>query len=259
MRTIAFLVTLLFGTLWHGGACILAGLFRVPWRKGGVYDLAQRRWSRQLLKATGIPVTIEGAEHLASDGPQIVVANHASFFDIVALLAYLPVDAKFIAKKELYAIPVFGGAIRAAGHVRIDRGNQKQAFSAYDHAAREMQAKKLTVVVYPEGTRTRTGDLLPFKKGPFVFAIGAGAPIVPCYVGGAFGIQPKGSIRVRRRHLHICLGAPIRVAGFDLKERDALMERVRGVMEEMKVRTDAMLAAERTESPVFVDARPTPR
>jgi 1-acyl-sn-glycerol-3-phosphate acyltransferase len=241
MRTILYLLALVWATIWHGGACVLGGLFRVPYRRGGYYDRHQTLWARMILKASGIPVRLEGAEHLDMDHAQIVVANHASFFDIMALLAWLPVAPKFVAKKELFSIPIFGQAIKAAGHVRIDRANRKEAFSAYDAATRQMHEHKLTVVVYPEGTRTLSGELLPFKKGPFVFAIESGTTVVPCYVGGAFGIQPKGSIRVRPRPLVIALGPPIPVAGLTLEDRDILLERARQAMLDMKSRVDATL------------------
>ena len=243
MRTILYLLALPLATLVYGGSCIIAGLFRVQYKPGGIYDWAQLNWSRLILRAAGIPVTWSGYEHLAAQGPQIVVANHSSFFDILALLAYLPVNPKFIAKKELFNIPILGMAMRAAGHVRLDRGNRSQAFGAYENAAEQMRQKQLTVVVYPEGTRTRTGDLLPFKKGPFVFAIDAQAPIVPCYVGGAFGIQPKGSIRVRKSAMHIQLGEPVQVTGLQPGDRDQLLERVQASVHALKARVDATLPA----------------
>lgn len=239
MRTILYLVVLPFSTIWNGMICIIAGLFGVKYQPGGVYDRAQQRFARWILAAAGIPVTLSGTEHLAPEGPQIVIANHSSFFDILALLAFLPTHPKFIAKKELFRIPIMGGAMRAAGHVSMDRGNRTQAFSAYDEAAKEMREQKLTVVVYPEGTRTRTGELLPFKKGAFVFAIESAAPIVPCYVGGAFGIQPKGSIVVRKSAMHIALGAPILAAGLTTDDRDALLGRVQGAVQDLKTRVDA--------------------
>ena len=242
MRTIVFWATVLVCTIWHGMTCIIAGLCGVPWTRSGVYDRAQRRWSRTSRRVTGIPVSIEGAEHLNADGPQVLVSNHTGFFDILALLAALPVDAKFIVKQELYRIPVLGAAMRAAGHVRMDRGNQKQAFGAYEEAAAQMKEKKLTIVVYPEGTRTRTGDMLPFKKGPFVFAIGSGAPLIPCYVAGAFGIQPKGSIRVRKKPITIVLGPPIPTAGLRPEDRDALSDRTREAMLALKARVDTQSA-----------------
>jgi 1-acyl-sn-glycerol-3-phosphate acyltransferase len=243
MRTVLYLGALVLATLYQATICVVAGIFRVGYVPGGVYDKAQRRWARFILAGAGIPVTLEGTENLAPEGPQIVIANHSSFFDILALLAYLPVNPKFIAKKELFAIPLLGAAMKAAGHVRLDRGNRGQAFSAYEEASRDMIANKLTVVVYPEGTRTRTGDLLPFKKGPFVFAIGSGAPVVPCYVSGAFGIQPKGSIRVRKSRIRILLGTPVVTAGLASEDRDQLLERVERAVHEIKSRSDPVIDA----------------
>jgi 1-acyl-sn-glycerol-3-phosphate acyltransferase len=242
IRALLYYCALLVATLWYAGRCVVAGWLRVPWRRGGVYDLAQRHWARMILRVAGIPVTIEGEANLQEDTPQIIASNHASFFDILALLGYLPVDAKFIAKKEIFRIPVLGAAMRAAGHVSMDRGHQKQAFGAYEVAAAQMRERRLTIVVYPEGTRTRTGELLPFKKGPFVFATASKVPIVPCYVGGAFQIQPKGSLLVRRHRIHIALGRPISVEGLTMDDRDEIAERVRNATLSLKMRVDGVLA-----------------
>ena len=241
MRTILYLLSLVWCTIWYGGGCVVGGLFRVPYQRGGYYDKRQTKWARTILRWSGIPVTLQGAEHIDPSRGQIVIANHASFFDILALLAWLPIAPKFIAKKELFSIPVFGQAIKAAGHVRLDRKNRSKAFSAYEDSTREMNEHKLTIVVYPEGTRTRDGNLLPFKKGPFVFGIESAAPIVPCYVGGAFGIQPKGSIAVRPHPLIIALGEPIETAGMTLDNRDGLVDQSRAAMEALKSRVDAAL------------------
>jgi len=233
MRTILYLITLPLATVWFGGTCIVAGVFRIKRVPGGVYDRAQRRWARVILAASGVRVTVEGGEQLRRDEPLVLAANHASFFDIMALLGYLPVDPKFVAKKELFSIPVFGQAIKAAGHVRIDRGHLKEAFGAYDVAAKRIREEKLPVLVYPEGTRSRTGEMLPFKKGPFVLAIAVGAPVVPVYVRGAFGIQPKGSIVVHPQPIHIKVGAPVSASGLTTDDRDTLSQRVRVAMEAM--------------------------
>src|SRR3990172_8359003 len=102
MRTVAYCVTLFAATMWYGWTCILARLVRVRWEEGGVYDRAQRNRARVILRATGVPVTVEGGDHARKGEPEVLAANHASIFDILALLGYLPVDAKFVAKKELF-------------------------------------------------------------------------------------------------------------------------------------------------------------
>jgi len=234
MRTVLYLVTLVPATLSYGGTCIVSRYLRIRRVPGCVYDRAQRNWARTILRAAGVPVSVHGAERIQPGVPEIIAANHASFFDILALLGYLPVDPKFVAKKELFAVPVFGPAIKAAGHVRLDRGNLQQAFEAYRVAAKRVRQENLHVLVYPEGTRSRTGDLLPFKKGPFVLAIECQAPVVPAYVAGAFDIQPKGSIRVHPRPISIRLGEAISTTGMDYESRDGLATRVREAMLALK-------------------------
>lgn len=239
MRTVLFLVTLVWATVWDGGTCIVARFLRIKRVPGGIYDRAQRHWGRVILKAAGVPVTVEGGGHIVAGEPQIIASNHTSLFDILAFLAWLPVDPKFVAKKELFAIPLFGPALFAAGHVKLDRRNLQQAFGAYGVAARRIREECLLILVYPEGTRTRTGEMLPFKKGPFVLAIACQAPVVPAYVEGAFGIQPKGSIRVRPRPIRIRLGEPIPTAGLTYDDREALAERVRAAMLALKAGMEA--------------------
>ena len=139
----------------------------------------------------------------------------------------LPVELRFVAKKELFAIPFFGATLRALGHVRLDRTNLQQAIGAYQQASRYIREQRLSVLVFAEGTRSRTGALQPFKNGPFVLAIESGAPVVPAYVAGTFGILPKGSIRVRPSPVQVTVAAAIPSAGLTLEDRSALRERAR--------------------------------
>jgi 1-acyl-sn-glycerol-3-phosphate acyltransferase len=236
VRTLLYLVTLVWATVWYGSVTIVAGLLRVRRVPGGIYDRCGRNWARRVLRAAGVEVTVEGAEHLRRGEPQIVASNHASFFDILVILGYLPVPVKFVAKKELFAIPLFGWALRAIGHVRLDRGHLKEAFSAYERAARQISEGRLTMLIFPEGTRTRTGELLPFKKGPFVLAIAAGAPVVPAYVADTFEIQPKGSVAVHPRPVRILLAPPIATSDLTVDARDSLAARVREAVEALRAR-----------------------
>jgi len=239
VRTLAYLVALVVATIWYSSKVVLAALVRRSRRPGGVYDTAGRDWARMILSAAGTPVTVEGSEHLSPTEPQIVAANHASFFDILAILGYLAVPVKFVAKKELFRIPLWGPALRASGHVRLDRARAREAMEVYAKAAKQVVEQKLTMLVFPEGTRTRTGDLLPFKKGAFVLAIEAGVPIVPAYVANTFGIQPKGSVWVHPRPIRICLASPIDPTGLAAGDREALAERVRDAVLALKARVDS--------------------
>ena len=239
MRTILYLLMLPLATIFFGGLTIVSRLLGIKRRPGNVYDWAQRYWARSLLAASGVTASVEGAERITPGVPEVLAANHASFFDILALMAWMPVDPKFIAKIELFRIPVFGQAMTAIGMVALDRHNLKEAFGAYQVAAKRITEEKLHVLVYPEGTRSRTGEMLPFKKGPFVLAIAAGVPVVPIFVHGAFGIQPKGSVVVHPRPLRIIVGEPIATAGLTYDDRDALAQRVRAAMEALRPIPDA--------------------
>lgn len=227
MYKIRYLVALTWGTLWYGSKVVLAAWFHRPHEREGVYERAPRDWGQLLLREAGVAVTVEGTKHLSQTEAQVIVANHQSWFDILALFSVLPVELRFVAKKELFALPFFGTVLKSLGHVRLDRTNLKAAIDAYQVAARYIKDERLSVLVFPEGTRSRSGLLQPFKSGPFVLAIQSGAPIVPVYVAGTFGILPKGSILVRPSPVHVFVGAPIPTTNLTIEDRGALRDRAR--------------------------------
>jgi 1-acyl-sn-glycerol-3-phosphate acyltransferase len=229
IRTLWYYVVLLFSTIVHASGAVAAGLLRVRNRRGGVYDWASVDWSREILRAAGTPVVAEGLELIPRDQPLMYVSNHSSMFDIWALSATLPPSVRFVAKQELFKIPLLGGAMRAAGHIPIDRAARKKAFEAYDEAARLIRAGT-TPVVFPEGTRSRTGELLPFKNAPFGLAIAAQVPIVPVYVHHTFEILPKGGWRLRPRPIRLLVGPPIPTKGLQAADRERLRDQVRDAM-----------------------------
>lgn len=228
IRTTLLLLTALVVTTVLGTILIAAALIRVPDRPGGVYDKTPRWWSKAMLWAAGVKLRVHGWENAASGGPRIFAANHVSWFDVPALAALLP-RYKFVAKAELFKVPVFGGGIRAAGMIEIQRDNRKAAFGAYDLAAQSIQAGN-SVVVFPEGTRGRDYRLRPLKKGPFVLAIAAGAPIVPVILHGTIEILKKGSLWVHPGTIDVHLLEAVATADVDYEHRDALMAKVRGRM-----------------------------
>ena len=234
MHAVLYLLALVAGTIWYGSTVILASWFRRPHRREGVYERAARSWGRLLLRAAGVTVAARGTEHLSQTEAQIIVANHQSWFDILAVFSVLPVEVRFVAKKELFAIPFFGGTLKALGHIRLDRTNLKAAIAAYEVAAGYIRDQRLSVLVFPEGTRSRTGLLQPFKSGPFVLAIQSGAPVVPLYVAGTFGILPKGSIRVRPSAVTVTVGEPIATTGLALDDREALRDRTRAAVARLR-------------------------
>jgi 1-acyl-sn-glycerol-3-phosphate acyltransferase len=222
MRSIASLFTLLMVTLVLAPTVLVAALFGVKEKAGSIYERCMRLWARSVSQAAGVRVVVHGDEHLRNGA--IYMQNHVSWFDIFALASVLP-RYTFVAKAELKRIPLFGRAAEAAGIVFIDRDNRKSAFESYKIAAGEVQRGR-NVVVCPEGTRGRDYHLRPFKKGPFVLAIAAEAPIVPVIVYGALEVMPKGSFRVRPNVVHIHFLEPIPTKGATYEDRTDLMRRV---------------------------------
>lgn len=234
-RSFAYLASLLVCTAWYGLKVVAAALVGVRQRPGGVYDEAARRWARALLRAAGVQVAVRGLEHIPRDRPVVFVSNHQSWFDILALAASIPVSFRFVSKKELAKVPLLGRAMRAAGHIFIDRQNRQRAFDAYQDAVRVIRGG-MSAVVFPEGTRSRTGELLPFKKGPFVLAIAAQVPMVPVYCAGTFEIMPKGTAWIRPRPVTLLFGEPIPTAGLRYEDREGLLHRVRAILEALRDR-----------------------
>jgi 1-acyl-sn-glycerol-3-phosphate acyltransferase len=212
VHPIRYLVVLVVVTVYYGLKVIIAGFLRLPNRPGGLYDEAGRRWSRGLLWGAGVEVHAVGFEHVP------------------------PGQMRFVAKREMAKIPILGAAMKAAGQIFIDRQNRARAFEAYEEAAQAVNAG-LNAVVFAEGTRSRTGELQSFKKGPFVFAIASQVPIVPVYCAGTFDILRKGSIWVRPHPITLYFGEPIPTAGLTYEDREALLERTRAVI--MGFRIDA--------------------
>ncbi len=234
MHAVLYLLALVGGTIWYGSTVIIAALLRRPHHSTSIYERAAHDWAGLLLRAAGVTVTVEGTEHLSPTEAQIIIANHQSWFDILAVFFVLPVEVRFVAKKELFAIPFFGSVLKALGHVRLDRTNLKQAIGAYEVASRYIRDERLSVLVFAEGTRSRTGLLQPFKTGPFVLAIESGAPVVPVYVAGTFGILPKGSIRVRSARVHVAVAPPLPTTGLTVEDRGALRDRAREVIARLR-------------------------
>jgi len=232
VRTILTILVTAIETVVLTTVVLIAALLRVPRRAGGLFDRIPRIWSGVILAMAGVRVRVHGLERLrtlegvASDkeikGPYIFAANHVSLFDIPTLVNALP-QHYFVAKSELFKIPVFGTGIRAVGTIPIERDNRKAAFGAYTVAADRIRNGS-SVVVFPEGTRGTSYPIRPFKKGPFVLAIQAGVPIIPCLVHGTIEVLPKKTFRIRPGTVHLHLLDPVPTAGFTYDQRDTLAD-----------------------------------
>ncbi len=252
IRSIGTLFAVLASTAVLAPTVLVASLFRVKEKPGSIYERCMRVWARATSRAAGVRVVVHGREHVR-DGA-IYMQNHVSWFDIFAVASVLP-RYTFVAKAELRRIPLFGRGAEAAGIVFIDRDNRKSAFESYKVAAAEVQRGR-NVVVCPEGTRGRDYHLRPFKKGPFVLAIAAGAPVVPVVVYGALEVMRKGSFRVRPNVVHIHFLEAVPTEGLTYEDRTELMrtvwQRMADAMRELyDVRTNEYPIArekERTEA-----------
>ena len=239
IRTLWLALNIIVSTLLLGMLVIVASLFRV---RGNVYWWASRTWSRWLVRASGCRVSVEGIENIALDRPQVIASNHVSHVDVIAIAANIPKPFRFVAKKELARIPLFGTAWKAAGHISVDRADRASAVASLDAAGRLIRQDRSSVVIFPEGTRSTVGEMLPFKKGAFMLAIRTGVDIVPAAVLGTRAILPKGAWRLRAGPVIVRFGAPIETTHYDEETRDALIDVVRGRIEQLLEASPALTA-----------------
>ncbi len=174
-------------------------------------------------------VEVIGTENILRGKPQVFMANHQSDFDILITLAYVPGQFRWIAKKELFAIPVFGQAMKSAGYIEIDRQNHEKAMQSLDLAALRIREGK-SVMTFPEGTRSRDGEIKAFKQGTFYLAIQSGVPIVPISIIGSGDIMPKRSLKIKPGKIKLVIDKPIDVKGYTLENRQELIDRVRQII-----------------------------
>jgi len=185
-------------------------------------------WGRLLLWLFRVAVTTEGLAHLPR-GPAVYAANHSSSLDILVLLARLPVDVRIIHKKSLSLVPLIGWTIALGGHIPIDRSNPFRARRSLDAAAERIRAGQ-SVLVFPEGTRSRDGAVGHFKRGSFSLAIEAGAPVVPVSLVGVKALVPRGLLSMRPGTVLLRVHPATPVAGISADAAQVLAEQVRQVV-----------------------------
>ncbi len=198
-------------------------------RTGNGPHLLARFWANSILWVARVKVTVSGAEKLDPNRSYIYMPNHQSNADIPLLLGRLPVQFRWLAKAELFKIPVFGRAMRGVGYISIDRSNRKLAFESLERAARTIR-NGTSLLIFPEGTRSRDGHILPLKKGGFVLSVDSGVPIVPIIIRGTRDIIPKGNFMVRPAPVTMQILDPVETAGYTRKTKDALLEHIRSIL-----------------------------
>lgn len=194
-----------------------------------VHRIVAVNWARWILWVCGVKVHVFGKENLDPSVPRLYLSNHQSYFDILALLAYLPVDFKFVMKEELMTFPLFGLTMRKARYIGIEREDPRRALRGMNEAAEKI-AGGVSVVIFPEGTRSVDGELQPFKPGAFHIALKARSDVVPIAIVGSRLIIPKGSLRVQKGEFTIHFGRPIEMRTTSKKEMPVLMEQARAAM-----------------------------
>jgi 1-acyl-sn-glycerol-3-phosphate acyltransferase len=217
----------LFRGMLVGMGAVAVALHAVTRRRDLAWHFAKAR-ARTLTRMLGVRVAVRGLEHVADVGAVVYAPNHQSHLDILVLLGFLPGPTRFAAKQELWRHPVVGAVLDTLGMVPIDREHPERSVAALERAGRVPGS----LVVFPEGTRSRTGALLPFRKGAFVLAIRAGLPVVPVVCRGTRRLMPKGSrLTVVPGDVEIVVERPIPTAGLSYDDRDTLAAAVRAAIE----------------------------
>ncbi|MDR0965523.1 MAG: 1-acyl-sn-glycerol-3-phosphate acyltransferase [Myxococcales bacterium] len=204
-----------------GGAIVASGLFTKRF-----HPFLFRTWARVTLWIGGIRMRAEGAQHIDPCRQYIFVANHQSILDIPLITAALPQPPRFVAKSSLDRIPFFSAIMRQLGTVPIDRSNHVEAIAKLREARSSLVKRQGAVIFFAEGTRTRDGELLPFKKGAVVTALALQAPLVPIAIAGAFEALSRNEFALRPGPVRVVIGEPIAVGEDTPDEKERLMESI---------------------------------
>jgi 1-acyl-sn-glycerol-3-phosphate acyltransferase len=223
LATVASGLYLTLGTLLFGAVSL--PLAWIPPR-GRLFFWFCRRWGRGWLAAAGVRVGCEIEEPLEASGRYVFMANHSSYFDIPAMMATLPVETRFMAKRSIFRVPVVGHAMRAGGFIGVDRKDKSRARDALTAAVRELRSCA-SVLIFPEGTRSPSGRVGEFQRGGFLIALRSGRPIVPVGIQGSFDVQPRKTWTVRPGRILVRYGRPVDVTAYGVRGLEELAQRVR--------------------------------
>lgn len=222
-RSVLFYVVLFASTVLFG---LLAILIALVTRRTDLAHLCGRLWGNVNLWTAGVRVEVAGLERVDLRKPYIYASNHQSWFDIFAILGRLPVQFRWLAKEELFHLPILGQAMSAIGYIPIDRTDRRKAFRSINRAAEQVR-NGTSIVIFPEGTRSVDGVLREFKKGGFILSIKSQQPIVPISLSGSFPILPKTGDRIiQPGTIRMTLGEPIPTQGMTTADRDRLIAAV---------------------------------
>ena len=198
-------------------------------RTGALQFWCARWWCRLVAWSIFARILVHGVEHVRAGQPYVYMANHSSLIVTPALFAYLPYPFRIMAKRELFFVPFMGWHLWTAGHFPIDRRDRRKTVRSLRRVIEEVRNGK-SLVVFPEGTRTRDGRLQEFKPGTFKIALRAGVPIVPVTIRGTFTLLPSTTLAPRPGRVEVILGEPIETRDYDEKHLPELIERTKDVI-----------------------------
>jgi 1-acyl-sn-glycerol-3-phosphate acyltransferase len=215
---------IVLATIVYGTASFLVSFFDPTRRR---QNSVERAWARALLAVSGVKVQVQGLEKITKDGSYVFVSNHLSYMDTPVALANIPVRFRFLAKRGLFQIPFLGWHLGRAGHIRVPREDARAAVKTMTLAAQVVRQEGVSLLIFPEGGRSRTGEMRDFKEGAAYIAIKAGVPLVPVALKGTREVLPFGSGTVRTGTVAMRIGDPIPTTQAAPHDRVRLTEELR--------------------------------
>jgi len=237
----------LLATIFYGSISLVASFFD---RTGRRQNSVARAWARSLLWTGGVTVHVEGLDRIPADSGCVIAANHASYMDTPVVLANIPVQFRFLAKHGLFKIPLLGTHLARAGHIPVPREDPRASVRTMTLAAQIIRERGISMLVFPEGGRSRHGELRPFKEGAAYIGIKAGAPIIPVALIGTRDILPFGSGHLRPGEVTVKVGYAIDTSKLTLRDRTTVTAGIRAqIVSMLGLPADATAAAAAPESP----------
>ncbi len=223
IRYLYILIWTILSTIILSLIAIFIALFS---RNGNGPHKIGRWWAKSILWASGIKIQVKGLENLDLSKPCVFMCNHQSNFDIPVLFSALPAQFRWIAKAELFKIPLFGRAMRGAGYISIERKERRKAIQSLREAAEKIRSG-VSVMIFPEGTRSLDGNIGEFKKGGFFLAHDAGVQIIPVVLNGTWSIMSKDSLAIKPGNVTLSILPPVNVTDYSKTDKTRLIEDVR--------------------------------
>jgi len=192
-----------------------------------------RRWARAMLRICGVTVRLHGGGNILSNQNYIFASNHVSLLDSPSLVAHIPKALCFVAKRELFSVPFMGWYLHRQGHVPIERGEPKASLRSLNEAAKAIASGRKSILMFPEGTRSKDGQMLPFKEGLALLAIRSGTPVVPVAIRGTQAVMPSKALKITPGVVDLYIGDPIDVSDYEPKHRGELTARLEAAVQHL--------------------------